>query len=151
VVSIEVRYSDADASRQVSAAQYLRYAEENRAVMLRDLMTGPGAGTVNASFVVVEVAARIIGRIPVPSRLTIAANVTSISESAIHISYVLDSQGTAVANIAEVLVPVDNEGRPRVLSSAEREYVGQFVDADIDTPAVTNPGWPSPDASAKDE
>lgn len=125
-----MRWSDMDAYGHVNNVRFLTYLEEARVEMIFNLTQDGAAADLSSGVVVarheIDYLAPLVHRAdPIP----IDVWVTRIRAASFELAYEVHDDGHVYARAASTLVPFDlTEQRPRRLSAAEREWLGQWLE-----------------------
>ncbi|MER5439087.1 thioesterase family protein [Streptomyces sp. NPDC002790] len=125
-----LRWADADAYGHINNSMYLRYMEEARTRMFREVLAAGEAGLQNA-FVVSRAA--IDFRSPLHYReapVDVHVRVTQSRAVSFELAYEIRDANLLYAEGTTMIAAYDlGSGRPRRLTEAERAFVARYTDS----------------------
>jgi acyl-CoA thioester hydrolase len=125
-----VRWSDLDAFGHVNNARFLTLYEEARAALMFLAARAEGLTTLEAGTVIARHEVDYLRPVDFGEPVRIELWLSEIRNASFRVSYELFDDGQLASRATSVLVPYDlAAGRPRRLSTAEREFLSRWTQA----------------------
>ncbi|GIL27639.1 acyl-CoA thioesterase [Actinocatenispora comari] len=125
-----VRWSDLDAFGHVNNARFLTLYEEARAALMFLAARAEGLTTLEAGTVIARHEVDYLRPVDFGEPVRIELWLAEIRNASFRVSYELFDAGRLASRATSVLVPYDlAAGRPRRLSTAEREFLSRWTEA----------------------
>lgn len=125
-----VRWSDLDAFGHVNNARFLTLYEEARAALMFLAARAEGLTTLEAGTVIARHEVDYLRPVDFGEPVRIELWLAEIRNASFRVSYELFDAGRLASRATSVLVPYDlAAGRPRRLSTAEREFLSRWMEA----------------------
>lgn len=125
-----VRWSDLDAFGHVNNARFLTLYEEARAALMFLAARAEGLTTLEAGTVIARHEVDYLRPVDFGEPVRIELWLSEIRNASFRVSYELFDDGQLASRATSVLVPYDlAAGRPRRLSTAERDFLSRWTEA----------------------
>jgi acyl-CoA thioester hydrolase len=125
-----VRWSDLDAFGHVNNARFLTLYEEARAALMFLAARAEGLTTLEAGTVIARHEVDYLRPVDFGEPVRIELWLSEIRNASFRVSYELFDAGRLASRATSVLVPYDlAAGRPRRLSTAERDFLSRWTQA----------------------
>jgi acyl-CoA thioester hydrolase len=125
-----VRWSDLDAFGHVNNARFLTLYEEARAALMFLAARAEGLTTLEAGTVIARHEVDYLRPVDFGEPVRIELWLSEIRNASFRVSYELFDDGQLASRATSVLVPYDlAAGRPRRLSTAERDFLSRWTQA----------------------